>query len=148
VDEPEMCWSPPLWRVCVYAAGGLAALAVAGFEPLARMVGSLDAPGRLLVAVVGVALLGYAARDALARPALRVGPEGIDLVDGMRRRHLPWAAVRRIRAGTLTHGRRLVHIRTLEIDTIDETVLLSRRQLGTAPERVAHVLEEFRLRKG
>jgi hypothetical protein len=131
-----------------YAAAGLAALAVAGFESLARAVGSLDAPGRLLVAVVGVGLLALAVRDAVARPALRVGTDGIDLVDGIRRRHLPWAAVRCIRAGTLTRARRFVHVRTLEIDTIDEPVLLSRRQLGTDPERVAQVLEEYRLRQG
>jgi hypothetical protein len=134
--------------VCGYAVAGLAALAVAGFPDLARPVGSLDSPGRLLVTVVGVGLLGFAVRDALARPALRAQMEGIDLVDGIRRRHVPWAAVRRVRAGTLTRNRRLVHIRTLQIDTIDELLLLSRRQLGTDPERVAEVLEEYRLRQG
>ncbi len=144
----EEAWSPPWWRVGAYAAAGLAGVAVAAFEGLAAHAGSLDAPGRLLVAVVAVGLLGVAARDGLARPTLLVDAGGLSVVDGLRRRHLPWAAVQRVSAGTVTHNRRAVHIRVLEISTIDGPVLLSRRQLGADPQRVAAVVEEHRLHHG
>ena len=157
----ELSWSPPPWRIAAYAAAGLALLAVALVEDLAQRVGSLDAAGRLLVAVVAVGLLVLAVRDALARPALRVGPGGIDYFDGPHldrlrsggpraclRRHLPWAAVISVQAEKLTRDRRLVHVRLLRIETIDGPVLLSRRQLGADPEQVAMAVEEHRLRMG
>ncbi|WP_349816973.1 PH domain-containing protein [Frankia sp. Cppng1_Ct_nod] len=139
-------WSPPWWRVASYAVAGAVTLTVSAVEELAYRFGSLDAAGRLLIAVTGAGLLILAVRDAVARPALRVDDGGIDLVDGIRRRHLPWAAVLRVRADTLTHNRRGVHIRILTVDTIDGPVLLSRRQLGAEPDRVADAVEEIRLR--
>jgi hypothetical protein len=141
-------WSPPWWRVGAYVTAGLVGVSVAAFEGLAARAGSLDAPGRLLVAVAAAGLLGLAIRDALARPTLQVSQEGLSVVDGLHRRHLPWAAVRHVSAETITHNRRLVHIRVLEIATIDGPVLLSRRQLGTDPEHVAAAVEEHRLRHG
>lgn len=151
-DAPaELSWAPGWWRTAAYATAGLALAAVALVEDLAWRLAELDSAGRLLVGVCAAGLIALAVRDALARPALRVRPEGIDYVDGVGiggigRRHLPWAAVFEIRAGTLRHNRRLVHIRTLEIETIDGPVLLSRRQLGTDPEKVAEAVEELRIR--
>ncbi|OAA18529.1 PH domain-containing protein, partial [Frankia sp. EI5c] len=58
------------------------------------------------------------------------------------------AAVTGVRCGTLNHGRRLVHVHALEIETIDGPVLLSRWQLGADPERVAAVIEEYRAHLG
>ncbi len=149
-DLPPMsaAWSPPLWRVGLYALAGVAAALVAAVGPLAQRVGSLDAAGRLLVGVLAAGLGTLALRDLLARPTLRVSPAGLDLVDGLRRRHLPWAAVLRVRAATLTHNRRAVHLRTLEVETIDGPILLTRRQLGTDSGPVAECVEEIRLRLG
>ncbi|WP_322777790.1 PH domain-containing protein [Frankia sp. Cas4] len=141
-------WSPPWWRVIVYAAAGMVVLAVAAIGSLAFRLGSLDGPGRLLVAIGGAGLIVLAVRDALARPALRVDDGGIDLVDGIHRLHLPWAAVLRVRADILTHNRRGVHIRVLTVETLDGPLLLSRRQLGTEPERVAAAVEAVRRRHG
>ncbi|ONH33025.1 hypothetical protein BL254_20900 [Protofrankia sp. BMG5.30] len=129
-----------------YALAGAFLLAVAAVGTLAAHLGSLDRPGRLLIGVAGVGLLLLAGRDALARPVLRVDQGGVDLVDGIHRRHLPWAAVLRVRAGTLTHNRRAVHVRVLTVETIDGPVMLSRRQLGAEPERIAETVEEIRLR--
>jgi hypothetical protein len=144
----EAAWSPPWWRVAVYLVGASACAAVAAVEELAVRLLSLDAPGRLLVAVVAAGAFGLAGWDVLARPALRVGENGLDVIEGMRRRHLPWAAILRVNATSVTHRRRLVHLRVLEISTIDGPVLLGRRQLGADPDRVAAVVEERRLRHG
>ncbi|WP_430827738.1 PH domain-containing protein, partial [Candidatus Protofrankia californiensis] len=138
-------WSPSWWRVAVYAVGGAFVLAVSAVDSLAARWESLDRPGRLLIGIAGVGLLLLAGRDALARPTLRVDQGGVDLVDGIHRRHLPWAAVLRVHAGTLTHNRRGVHVRVLTVETIDGPILLSRRQLGAEPDRIAETVEEIRL---
>ncbi|WP_239331493.1 PH domain-containing protein [Frankia sp. CiP3] len=141
-------WSPSWRRVILYAAAGMIVLAIAATGSLASRLSSLDNPGRLLIGLSGAGLLALAVRDAVARPALRVDDGGIDLVDGIHRRRLPWAAVLRVQASTLTHNRRGVHIHVLIVETIDGPVLLSRRQLGAAPERIAAVVEEIRRRHG
>ncbi len=139
-------WSPSWWRVAGCALAGAFLLAAGAVGALAARLGPLDGPGRLLVGIVGAGLLLLAGRDALARPALHVDQGGVDLVDGIHRRHLPWAAVLRVRAGTLTRSRRAVHVRVLTVETIDGPLMLSRRQLGAEPERVAETVEEIRLR--
>lgn len=144
----KLSWSPSLLRCAAYAAGGGALLVVAAVESLAWRAASLDNAGRLLVGLVGLGLVGLAVRDAAGRPALRLTAGGLDYVDGLRRRHLPWAAVLGVRSAALTHNRRLVHVRTLEIETLDGPVLLSRRQLGADPEQVAEIIEEQRARLG
>ncbi|ONH58556.1 hypothetical protein CcI49_21650 [Frankia sp. CcI49] len=144
----ELSWSPPLLRCAGYAVGGLVLLVVAAVADLAWRVASLDNAGRLLVGLVGLGLVGLAVRDAVARPALRLTSGGLDLVDGLRRRHLPWAAITSVHASALSHGRRLVHVRTLEIETLDGPVFLSRRQLGTDPTPIATIIEEHRARLG
>lgn len=146
LQSAEISWSPSLLRCVAYAAGGAALLVVAAVEDLAWRVASLDNAGRLLVGLVGLGLAGLAVRDAVARPALRVTSGGLDYVEGLRRRHVPWAAVLGVQAAALTHGRRLVHVRTLQIETIDGPVLLSRRQLGGDPEQVALIVEDYRAR--
>ncbi|MCM3883601.1 PH domain-containing protein [Frankia sp. R82] len=139
-------WSPPLWRVALYAAGCALVALVAAIGSLAARLEQLDGAGRLLLGVVAAGLGVLAVRDLLARPTLRVDPGGLDLVDGLRRRQLPWAAVLRVRAGTVTHNRRAVHLRTLEVETIDGPILLTRRQLGADPGPIAERIERIRLR--
>jgi hypothetical protein len=146
--DAGQAWSPPWWRVGAYTATGLAGAALAAVGQRAGRIGSLDAPGRILIAIIAAGLLGLAARDALARPTLQVSFGGLSVFDGLRRRHLPWAAVQQVQATTLTHNRRGVHVRILEISTIDGPVLLSRRQLGADPATVAAAVEEFRARHG
>jgi hypothetical protein len=130
-------YAPPFWQVglCVLGAAVLGGLAF-----------SLDPAGRLLVGVAALGLLAVAVLDAVRRPVLGVGPLGIEVTVGWSRRALPWAAVKEIRAGTISHSHRFVHQRTLEIDTIDELIMLSRRQLGRDPGEVAAAVEEVRTR--
>jgi Bacterial PH domain len=130
-------YAPPAWQIalCVLAAVVLGVFAF-----------SLDPAGRLLVGVAALGLLGTAVVDAARRPVLSVGPHGVQVAVGWSRRTLPWAAVKQVRAGTISHSRRFVHQRTLEIDTVDELIVLSRRQLGRDPGQVADVIEERRMR--
>jgi hypothetical protein len=132
-----MTYAPPAWQI------GLYVLAAAGLGVFAY---SLDPAGRLLVGVAALGLLGLAVFDVARRPVLAVSPLGIQVMVGAGRRTLPWAAVKAVRAGTISHSRRFVHQHTLEIDTVDELIVLSRRQLGRDPARVAEAVEEIRMR--
>lgn len=142
----SVSWSPPLWRVALYALGCTLAALVAAIGSLATRLEQLDGAGRLLLGVLAAGLGTLAVRDLLARPTLLVDAGGLTLVDGLRRRQLPWAAVLSVRAGTVTHNRRAVHLRTLEIETIDGPILLTRRQLGTDPAPIAECVEQIRRR--
>lgn|GEM_PF-4501311 len=134
---PVARFAPPVWQIGVC---GLAALA------LAVIAFSLDPAGRLLVGLAALGLVAVALLDALRRPVLAVSPLGLQVAAGLGRRTLPWAAIKEVRASTISHARRFVHQRTLEIDTIDELILLSQRQLGRDPGQVAELIEEVRLR--
>jgi hypothetical protein len=137
-------WSPPPWRIACYALVGASLIGVALWDRTTTAL-SLDPPGSALVTVVAIGVLTLAGRDIVARPTLRVDSGGLTVTDGLRPRYLPWAAVTGVRAGAVTHGRRLVHVRVLTIDTIDTPVLLSRRQLAADPELVAEIVERHRL---
>ncbi|WP_448626228.1 PH domain-containing protein [Geodermatophilus sp. URMC 64] len=129
-----MQWSPRPAETAALTAIGLGlALAVPLVDPL----------GRVLVGAAALLVLALAARDALLRPRLSTGPDGVDVRTLTGRRHLPWPALRvRVRA-TQRWGLRS---RTLELDTAagpdDEGVLLllGRRDLGADPEEVARAL--------
>ncbi len=132
-----MQWSPRPAETAALGAIGLG---------LALAVVLVDAAGRVLVGAAAVLLLGLAVRDALARPRLTAGPDGVSVRTWTTRRHLPWPALR-VRVREI---RRFgVRGRTLELDTAagpdDEGVLvvLGRRDLGTDPEEVARALDEM-----
>lgn len=140
---------PPWWRVGLYVVAGAGVLAFG-------LLAGLDRPGRLLVLVVGAGALGLAGRDALLRPTLRADTGSLTLLDGMRRRVVPWPAVTRIAARSVTR-RGLVGLRSLEVDVLvpdgdgagrDHLVVLSRRMLGADPRAVADTLERLRTRAG
>ena len=89
-------------------------------------------------------VLALAARDALLRPRLTAGPDGVDVRTLSGRRHLPWRGLRVQVRATKRWG---VRSRTLELDTAQGPdddgvlVLLGRRDLGADPEEVARALQ-------
>lgn len=132
-----MHWSPRPAETAAQAAVGLG---------LALAVVAVDTPGRLLVGAAALLLLGLALRDALLRPRLSAGPDGVVVRTLGRRELLAWPQLRvRVRV-TRRFG---VSNRVLELDTAgapDDAgvlVLLGRRDLGADPEQVA--LELHRL---
>jgi hypothetical protein len=143
--DPQVCWQPgPVqWSP---RPGETIALTCVGLA-LALALPLLDPAGRLLVGAAALLVLVLAARDALARPRLSAGPEGVVVRTLAGRRLLPWAGLRvRVRA-TRRWGLRS---RALELDTApgpdDDGVLvvLGRRDLGTDPEEVARALHRLR----
>ncbi len=103
-----------------------------------------DPVGRVLIGAAAVLALFLAVRDALLRPRLAAGTEGVVVRTLGGRQLLPWATLRvRVRP-TRRFG---VAGRTLELDTAtgpdDEDgvlVVLGRRELGAHPEDVARAL--------
>src|ERR671928_218983 len=98
-------WSPRAAETAALAGVGLGlALAALLVDPL----------GRVLVGAAALLVLLLAARDALLRPRLTAGPDGVDVRTLTGRRHLPWPGLRvRVR----TAKRWGVRSRTLELDT-------------------------------
>jgi hypothetical protein len=121
------------------------ALAVIGLG-LALAVVLVDPAGRLLVGAAALLVLGLAARDALLRPRLSAGEDGVVVRTLAGRQHLPWRGLRVEVRATKRWG---VRGRTLELDTAtgpDDDgvlVLLGRRDLGADPEEVARALRTF-----
>jgi hypothetical protein len=127
-------WSPRAAETAALAAVGLG---------LALAVPLVDPVGRVLVGAAALLVLLLAARDALLRPRLSAGPDGVDVRTLAGRRHLPWPGLRVRVRNTRRWGLRG---RTLELDTAagpDDDgvlVLLGRRDLGADPEDVAREL--------
>jgi hypothetical protein len=128
-------WSPRAPEI-----GALAAVGVG----LALVVPLVDTAGRVLVGAAALLVLALAARDALVRPRLTAGPDGVDVRTLSGRRHLPWHELRVQVRATRRWG---VRSRTLELDTAagpDDDgvlVLLGRRDLGADPDEVARALQ-------
>jgi hypothetical protein len=127
-------WSPRPAETAALAAIGLG---------LALAVLLVDPAGRILVGAAALLVLALAARDALLRPRLSAGPDGVDVRTLSGRRHLPWPTLRVQVRATQRWGLRS---RTLELDTAagpdDEGVLivLGRWDLGADPVDVARAL--------
>jgi hypothetical protein len=136
-ETAEMTWAVPTKYVVAEAVGAAAFLLAA-----------LLASGRIAT-VVGLgcgALLGVIAlRDALLRPRLAAGPDGLRIVTGPAgRQALGWDRVERVTAGVqLRHGLRSA---LLEIDTADRLYVLSTRELGADPTDVAQAVNALRPR--
>jgi hypothetical protein len=119
--------------------GEVAATAVAGLG-LAVAVLLVDPVGRVLLGGAAVLLLGLATRDALLRPRLRTGADGVTVRALSGPTTIAWPHVR---ARVRSQRRWGVRARTLELeDRTDDAVLLvlGRRELGTDPETVAEAL--------
>jgi len=128
MDVPAMQWSPPPAAVGIEAGAALLLIALA-----------LTAEDRAGVAagLLAAALLGaLAARDALVRPRLSAGQDGVCLASlPGRARRVPWAQVHAVRVDD--RGRRG---RVLEIDLGEELLVLGRHALGADPREVAAAL--------
>jgi hypothetical protein len=128
-------WSPRAPEI-----GALVAVGVG----LALVVPLVDTAGRVLVGAAALLVLAVAARDALLRPRLTAGPDGVAVRTLSGRRHLPWHGLRVQVRATRRWGLRS---RTLELDTAagpDDDgvlVLLGRRDLGADPDEVARALQ-------
>lgn len=145
VTEPELArtWSAPIVAV---ALGAVATLALGAWA-----VAVPDPPGRLLVGLGALALLGVTVVGGLGRPRLAADTDGLVLRGPLGRRGWPWDRVDAVRVVRL---RRLgIPGGYLEIDARDddgdETLLvLGRLELGTDPVDVAAALQEHRARAG
>jgi hypothetical protein len=119
--------------------GEVVATAVAGLG-LAFAVLLVDPVGRVLIGGAALLLLGLAARDALLRPRLRAGADGVTVRRLSGATTIPWP---RVRVRVRTQRRWGLRGRTLELeDRADDAVLvvLGRRELGADPETVAEAL--------
>ncbi len=133
-------WSPsPLRTLGVALAGAL--LGAAAVLLIA------DWPGRILVGAAALGLLLDAVHDAVPRPRLAAGPDGVVVRTWAGRQRLSWDGLR-VRLRTI---RRLgVRTRTLELDVdpaLDEDgplVVLGRRDVGAPLEEVARTLSGMR----
>jgi hypothetical protein len=132
-------WSP---RAAETAALGAIGLGLA----LGALLVNVE--GRLLLGAAAVLVLALVARDAVLRPRLSAGPDGVVVrtLSGVHR--LPWPG---LRVQVRTTRRWGVRSRVLELDTAagpDDTgtlVLLGRRDLGADPEDVAQALRRLAL---
>ena len=129
-----MQWSPRRTQVVVLLLTGLGLALAAAF---------LDAAGRVLVGTAALLALGLALRDAVARPRLSAGPDGVQVRTWTARRHLPW---RRLQVRVRSTRRLGLRGSALELDTAagpdDDGVLvvLGRWDLGADPHDVARAL--------
>ena len=113
--------------------------AVAG-TGLALAVLLVDPVGRALVGGAALLLLGLAVRDAVLRPRLLAGTDGVTVRGLGGPTTIPWPDVR---VQVRTQRRWGLRSRTLELeDRTDDAVLvvLGRRELGADPEAVADAL--------
>ena len=97
-----------------------------------------DPAGRLLTIPAGVAVLVLAVRDLRSGPVLRAGPDGVEVLQGVRRLRAGWGQVERMR---VVKDRRT---EMLELDLGRTLALLSRNRLGRLPEDVLAELLEIR----
>jgi hypothetical protein len=94
--------------------------------------------GRLLFGIAALILLGYVLCDLSFRPRLEADRSGLRIRAPLARRAFSWSQVDAVRADErIRHGLRTV---TLEIDSGDDVVVLSRRVLGADPVEVARTL--------
>lgn len=131
-------WSAPAGSLQAGPARAAGVLQVALGLALLAGTAAADPVGRVLLVPAGVALLASGLRDLLLAPVLRATGAGLDVVDGLRRRHLAWSQVEDLRVVT---DRRAP---LLEVDAGDHVVVLSRRRLGASPYQVLEDLQALR----
>ncbi|MDK3255126.1 PH domain-containing protein [Blastococcus capsensis] len=134
-----MQWSPPALVPASLAVAGVASGATALL---------LDTAGRFLVGGAAVLLLALAVREALLRPRLAAGADGVEVRTLTGRRLLPWGL---LRVQVRTARRWGTTVRTLELDAWPPAgeddgllVVLGRWDLGTDPREVARALDAAR----
>jgi PH (Pleckstrin Homology) domain-containing protein len=105
-----------------------------------------DPPGRILLTLAGIVLLGYVAADLIFRPRLAASPAGIVVNSPFNRVSLSWSEVTAVRAET--RFRRGLRNVTLEIDAGAVLAVFTRRTLGVEPDEAAARIETIRSRSG
>jgi hypothetical protein len=130
-------YAVPAWLAGTFAAGSVAAFAVAA---------TTDKTGRVLFVVLGVAAAVEALRAVLLRPTIRADANGIEVVTGVRRERHPWTAVAAV--GTLdppADGARLRRrANAVEVDLGERLLVVPGYRLGAAVADVAATLEMLR----
>jgi hypothetical protein len=97
-----------------------------------------DPAGRLLALPAAVAVLALSIRDLFSGPVLRAGPDGVEVLQGLRRTAVGWDHVERMR---VVKDRRT---EMLELDLGRTLALLSRNRLGRYASEVLSELEAIR----
>ncbi|MGY2001538.1 PH domain-containing protein [Blastococcus sp. SYSU DS1024] len=137
-----MQWSPPAALPAGLAAGAAA---------LGAVTLLLDAAGRILVGGAALLLLGLAAREALLRPRLATGPDGVAVRTLTGTRVLPWGL---LRVHVRSARRWGTTVRTLELEAPSAgddnglLLVLGRWDLGADPAAVAGELARLHPRGG
>ena len=119
-------------------ARSTALLLLAGAVLLALVALAADPHGRLLAAPAALLLAALGLRDLLLRPVLAAGAWGLEVVTGLRRRHVPWHSLEGLRVVT---DRRTP---LLELDLGTTLVVLPRSRLGRDPQEVLAELDAVR----
>ena len=131
IEDPVYRFGPDRRLTAAYVAGTLIAVATAFL--------TRDAPGRLLFTVAALILAAYAVTDVVFWPRVQAGRAGLVVHTPTLRGSFGWDQVQDVRADSRQRlGLKLV---TLEIDVADNLVVLSRRSLGTDPERAAALIK-------
>jgi apolipoprotein N-acyltransferase len=130
-DAPIYRYRPAGWM-----AGALLAVAV-----IAAVEAYLTdaATGRLLLVVAAVVLAAIAAVDLIFSPRLTATPAGIAVFTPTVRTRLRWDEVDVLRVDEHTH--RGIAARTLEIESGERLIVLSKRSLGRDPRDVLTELD-------
>lgn len=89
-----------------------------------------DTGGRVLALPAALVAVALGLRDLLLRPVLRADRTGLEVVTGLRRLHLAWADIARLR---VVRDRRTP---LLEIDLGDDVIVLGRLRLARPPDAV------------
>ena len=126
-------WSP---RPIETAAAGLGAVVAAALS-----LGA-DRPGRLMLLLAALVLVGIVGTDLAVRPRLRADSQGLTVRTPVSHQFLSWSAVDRVRVDE--HTRLGLRSRTLEVDAGQTLVVMGRRTLGADPFEVAEVLCRMR----
>ncbi len=144
--SPSMT-DPHLSSVAFAPRASIVTLRAVGGTVLLGLAGVVDVLGTVLLVPAAAALLALALRDLLLRPTMHADGVGLTVVDGWRRRHVPWRDVRGLR---VVRDRRTS---LLEIDLGEPPggqagggalVVLSAARLGVDPDTA--LLELTRLR--
>lgn len=132
MDNPRAQFSPDPRLTALTGCGAVLAAGISF---------ATDAAGRLLFLAAALVLLGYTVTDLVFRPRLLVDATGIRVRSPLARADLPWQHIERVRADERQrYGVRSV---TLEIDSGDHLIVLSRRALGAPPDAVADLVRAF-----
>jgi hypothetical protein len=130
---PRVSFGPDVRLSAV--TGALAVLAAIGAAV------TTDHPGAVLLVLAALVLAGYAGTDAICRPRLVADATGLRVRTPGAFVMLAWPQVDAVRADVrMRHGLRSV---ALEIEAGERLIVLSRRTLGTDPERAADLVRAF-----